>query len=290
MDSFNGSVDFTGGKFTVKAIHNPKVQSTQMLIEFTTTETELLNLLLNKYKTEKFISVGTNMSNKVDYMLCKNCCVYAVMPEAKALAFIVFTYAYLMTATLSAAAGSRVTKKQSYTKLHKDITKFDVLITGKCKNTCAKLEDKLPAVTAMKTKLSAVKAKDAADVTPGKPDENGYQEYAISCSNLAKLYFAIFCQQFDFYFDKNKIVMNNAMKILMKEYIRENGSSIKTQLGAFYRQCGALTSKEVIARMNMVINMMSTLHGITAVTISSAKDASVDAEAVKDVKTLISKL
>ena len=42
--------------------------------------------------------------------------------------------------------------------------------------------------------------------------------------------------------------------------------------------------------MNMVINMMSTLHGVPAVTISSAKDASVDTEAIKDVKALISKL
>lgn len=285
MSNYSGTVDFDKGSFTVKACHNSKIQSTQLLISFNTTEHELLNELLKKFKAEKFTSIGTNLNNKVDQMVCKNSCIFVVLPEAKVLAFIYVLYQYLLTKNISSfSVKNCITKSQSYTKLHKDISKFAVYITGKCKNTCAKLgEGSAKAVVALKSNLKAAKVKDYPDIKPGST-ESYFKEFEASGSDLEKLYFVIFCQQFDFYFNKNKIVASEQTKKEMEFYIKENGGMIRSVVVSFIRQCGNLATDDAVKRVNAIVEIISILHGINKVSI---KSGDIDPEAVKAVKSLM---
>ena len=273
----------------MKALHNPKIQSTQLLMVFNTSETELLNELLKKLKTEKFISVGTNLNNKVDQMTCKNSCLFVVLPEAKLLSFMTVVYVYLMNTKLSGfSVKNCITKKQSYTKLHNDIKNFSVYISGKCKNTCAKFaESGNKAIALTKTKLETAKSKEIPDIEVSGTVAPYYKEFnVVGGSDLAKLYFVIFCQQFDFYFDKNKLVTSDNVREEMDFYLKENPSSYRSVIVTFLKQCGAPISDDIIKRLNIIIEMISILHGIKYIPFKSGDDI-VNPVALREIKNFV---
>lgn len=286
--SRNDKLTFGNNKIDIKVVHNPKAPSTQLLLTFKTTEIELLDELLKKFKYEKFISVGANLNNKADQIICKNGCIYAILPEAKVFTFTVVVYKALMTSSLkSAVIKNNLCKNQSYSKLHKDIKSFQMVITGKAKHICTKLQEKGKPIDAFKTAIQSIEAKDIPDIKIAKPGTY-YQMIDASGSDLAKLYFVIFCQQFDFFYvDKNKILVSEATYAEMKNFIAVNGDSARGLIVNFYKQCGgALTDKLTVKRINVILSMIAELHGISSVPVKEGT-WTIDTKALAEMKHML---
>ena len=239
------NVSIGNGSIKFMTSHVAKVASTQLFIKFDTSEKMLLDELLHRFKNEKFMDVGTNPNNKVDAMTVNNNCIFAVLPEAKIFSFLQVVHKYLLTASISAASiKSCITKNQSYSKLHSDIKNgYDCIVTGKCKNFTLKLHNKSPAISTFTSKMKAIVAKKMEDIKVTKAAEPFYKSYACSGSDMAKLYFAIFCSQYEFVFSGNNIVTDERTYEMLKQHIREYGGVSQGLIKAFLSQCGKKLTK-----------------------------------------------
>lgn len=282
---YEGTIDFTGGKIHIKTTHNKKVQTSQVLIQFNTTEEELLNELLDKFESEKFVAIGANPNNKMEYYKGNNGCAFAVMPEAKVFNFIATMYKYVLTSVLSASNAKVLSKNASYSKLHSDIMKgFNVFITGKCKALTLKLSTKAPVVAKLSAGLSAIKPKTVADVKA--VSENMIKPHDISGSKTARLYFVIFCQKFNFKISGNKLYCDDhtwsELIAFMKDYAPVAGGVITSYL----KQAGSKKTKpssndtggakmnesnnEALAALNAIIEVTCILYGLPVETLTLA--------------------
>lgn len=242
---FNGSVSTRRGSIKISTQHKPKVTSTEVFIKFSTSESNLLDELLKMYRAEKLITIGANNNNRIDYMKCNNNCIYAVMPEATVLTFIANTYKYLMNASIkSVSIRNCIMKTQSYKKLHDDIAKgFEVIVTGKCKLLTTKFVDRSPHVEKLSKTINSIEIKKIDDIVVKKAPEPYFKEFSISGGNLAKLYFAIFCKDFNFSFKGNKIITDDHTLEEMKFFIKEHTSLAQGLIKAWLTQAGRKKTK-----------------------------------------------
>ena len=302
MSSYSGDINFGIGKLHIKTSHNSKVQTAQVFIQFNTTEHELINELLRKYESEKFVAIGSNPNNKLEYYKANNDCCFAVMPESKVFNFIATIYKYLLTTTLSAASIKNcLTKKASYNKLHADVSKgFEVIVTGKCKALTNKLASKLPVIDALAKNMSSIKPKAVADIDAHA--EAWMKPHDIAGSKLAKLYLVIFAQRFNFVINGNKLYCDDGtwseLAFFMKEHAPVAGGVIKSYL----KQAGAKKSKAsandtsgskmkasndiALKNLNTIIEITCKLYGLPVETLTLAS-WDLDKAALAEMKKLI---
>lgn len=280
---YEGTIDYTGGKIHIKTTHSKKVQTSQVLIQFNTSENELLDELLMKYESEKFVAIGANPNNKIEYYKANNGCAFAVMPEGKVLNFVATMYKYMMTSALSASSAKSLSKNASYNKLHSDIAKgFNVLVTGKCKALTLKLSTNAPIVAKLSSNLSAIKPRSIADAKA--VCENPIKAHDISGSKTAKLYLVIFCQKFNFKINGNKLLCDDhtwsELVSFMKDYAPVAGGVITSYL----KQAGSKKTKpssndmggakmnesnsEALAALNAIIEVTCILYGLPIETLT----------------------
>lgn len=243
MSAYSGDITFGSGKLHIRTAHNAKVQTAQVFIQFNTSENELINELLRKYESEKFVAIGTNPNSKLEYYKANNGCCFAVMPESKVLNFIATIYKYLMTTTLSAVSVKNcLTKKASYNKLHADIAKgFNVIVTGKCKALTNKLSSHLPVIDSLSKNMAAIKAKAVADIDAKA--EAYMKPHDISGSNLAKLYLVIFAQRFNFVINGNKLYCDDGTWSELVFFIKEHAPVAGGVIKSYLKQAGAKKTK-----------------------------------------------
>ena len=75
------SIKINGGNIKFKAIHNKKFQSTLLFIDFNTSQKDLLNLLLQKYVSEKRLFAGVNMNNGIYSAITGETSIFLIVPE-----------------------------------------------------------------------------------------------------------------------------------------------------------------------------------------------------------------
>ena len=294
------------GKGTIKfeTSHVAKVTSTQLFIEFDTTEDMLLNELLHKFKSEKFIDIGTNPNNKADAMTVNNNCLFVVLPEAKIMSFLQVVHKYLLTASISAVTiRNCITKNQSYKKLHSDISSgYNCIVTGKCKNFTLKLHNKHPSIKSFGDKMAAIPAKAIEDIKITKAPEPYYKSYDCSGSDMAKLYFAIFCSQYEFVFKGSKIITDEHTHDQLKWHMKEYGGVAQGFIKAFLGQCGKKLTKPAandtggkkmkeknevaLYNLNVMLKIICKMYGLPVKELSMATWA-INKDAVADMKKLL---
>lgn len=139
----------------ISTLHNKKLQASVCHIEFDTSETSLLGLLLSRYAREKCIECGVNTASQIYSCIPGKSGIVVVCPENKLTQNITLLYAYLQKTKLSSAQ-AKFCIDGNYKKLSGDIKKFEVSITGKCKSFTAALENKAPKIERMIKSISAV--------------------------------------------------------------------------------------------------------------------------------------
>ena len=96
------NISIGGGSIRISSSHVPKLTSTRLFIKFESSEDQLLNELLRKFKNEKFMDIGSNPNNKVDAMSVNNGCIFVVLPEARIMSFIQVIHKYMLVERISA--------------------------------------------------------------------------------------------------------------------------------------------------------------------------------------------
>ena len=150
MSFKNFSFPLKTGKIDGFISHNKKAKNAQILIEFNSSESELLDELLIRFKSEKVFEVGTNANNAIVNCWTSNNSIYLVVPDTYILKVTALVYMYMLASKISAvAARDCISKEQSYKKLHTDIQKgFKRTITGKCMSLYRKIEAKDKSIAA----------------------------------------------------------------------------------------------------------------------------------------------
>ena len=268
------------GKIDITISHNKKAKNAHILLSFKTSETDLLDELLIRFKTEKVFEIGTNANNAIVNCWTSNQSIYLVVPESNILKVMALVYAYLLASKISTvAAKDCITKDQSYDKLHDDIQKgFEVVITGKCMQVVRKLASKDKSITAFITAINGAKIRKFPDAKASKHDEPWFKPHAIDISNTAKLYMCLFLGRFEFVMNGNNIMTDDMTFASMQHYLAEHGDVAQAHIKAYLGQCGAKRSKpadndpkgekmkaaneEALKNLNLVLSMICKLHAL----------------------------
>lgn len=148
----------------ISALHNKKLQSAIIYVQFSTNEKSLLSLLLQKYVSEKVLVNGVNPNNNLYSAIPGETSIVLFAPENKITQNICLLYTYLNKAKLTSQQ-AKLCKSGNYKKLSSDIKKFDVDITGKCKTFVAALKNETTKIERLKESLGAVEAADRENVS-----------------------------------------------------------------------------------------------------------------------------
>ena len=159
-------VKIKNGNIKIDATHNKKFQTAVLFVEFDTSQKTLLSLLLQKYAHEKCLFTGVNMNNGMYSVITGETSIFMLIPENKITQNISLLYAYISKAHLTAQQ-AKLCGSGDYNKLSSDIKKFDVIVTGKCKNFINALKNNAPKIVNMVNQIDAIspKDRDAIDVT-----------------------------------------------------------------------------------------------------------------------------
>ena len=165
------NISFSGGKISMRAIHNKKQLLSTVFLNFNTSEETLLNLLLQQFIHEKVCVSGVNMNNGIVSACATTKGIVITIPEAKIVSNILQIYNYLMKTELKSPQ-NKYLSNGSYKKLSKDVSDFKVMITGKCKNFSIAMEDSSSKkMQHLKDTIGSFSSKDRADIKNDKARE-----------------------------------------------------------------------------------------------------------------------
>lgn len=274
------TVSTAKGSIRIETSHNKKAKNAQILMSFVTSEKDLLDELLIRFKNEKVFEIGTNANNAIVNCWTSNQSIYLVVPESNILKVIALVYLYVLASKISAvAARDCITKDQSYTKLHDDVQKgFKVVLTGKCLQVIRKLESKDKAITKFTETLNAAKVRTFPDAKASKKAEEWFKDHDVEASYTAKLYMSLFLGKFDFVWNGNKLKTDDCTFMNMQHHLLEHADVAQAYIKAYLGQCGAKRSKpaandpkgekmnaantEALNNLNTILSMLSELHGL----------------------------
>ena len=300
----NTNLPITNGNIHLEVSHNKKAKNAQILMTFKTSQVDLLDELLIRFKTEKVFEIGTNANNAIVNCWTSNQSIYLVVPESNILKVIALVYSYILASKISSvAAKDCITKDQSYDKLHDDIQKgFEVTITGKCGQILKKFEKKDKSISAFVACINAAKVRKFPDAKASAHSEEWLKPHAITGSETAKLYMCLFLGRFEFVMKGNNLVTDDCTYENMKHFIAEHGDVAAAHIKAYLSQCGSKRSKPAandpngvkmkeanavaLKNLNIILNMICKLHGLTFKPLT-LESWDIDRKAVTEMKKLL---
>lgn len=93
-ENISMNVKLDKGSISFKAMHNKKFQTAVLFIEFKTSQTSLLSLLLQKYVMEKRLFSGVNINNGIHSIITGEKSIMVLVPENKITQNISLLYTY----------------------------------------------------------------------------------------------------------------------------------------------------------------------------------------------------
>lgn len=298
--NISSSVKIDGGNIKFKATHNKKFQSTLLFIDFETSQKNLLNLLLQKYVSEKRLFAGVNMNNGIYSAITGETSIFLIVPENKITQNISLLYTYL-TKTHLTSQQAKLCGSGDYKKLSSDIKNFDVIITGKCKNFINALKNKAPKIEHMVSQINAITPKERENISVDKVDSDIGKTISLSgFSDEAMLYMSICLEDVPCKISKDKITLlsKNGLekineKMMMKDVFQGKVKSFLTQTGAVgspsSNDTGGKKFKEksemILSCENVLANIFSKLRGFNFSFSDVSQLKKVDSEAMAKVKS-----
>ena len=278
------NISFSGGKISMRAIHNKKQLLSTVFLNFNTSEEILLNLLLQQFIHEKVCVSGVNMNNGIVSACATTNGIVITIPEAKIVSNILQIYNYLMKTELKSPQ-NKYLSHGSYKKLSKDVSDFKVMITGKCKNFSIAMEDSSSKkMQHLKDTIGSFSSKDRADIKNDKAREfeccKDAKPIIFKGNKIEKLDLCIFLKDLPCVIDGDEIVPLStdfrcrlAEKLVYKTTIQAQLKAFRTQTGsvpssAAANDTGGKKFKEkcnyILECENFLAEIYSTLHGCTA--------------------------
>jgi hypothetical protein len=278
------NISFSGGKISMRAIHNKKQLLSTVFLNFNTSEETLLNLLLQQFIHEKVCVSGVNMNNGIVSACATTKGIVITIPEAKIVSNILQIYNYLMKTELKSPQ-NKYLSHGSYKKLSKDVSDFKVMITGKCKNFSIAMEDSnSKKMQHLKDTIGSFSSKDRSDIKNDNAREfeccKDAKPIIFKGNKIEKLDLCIFLKDLPCVIDGDEIVPLStdfrcrlAEKLVYKTTIQAQLKAFRTQTGsvpssAASNDTGGKKFKEkcnyILECENFLAEIYSTLHGYTA--------------------------
>lgn len=106
MNFASKSINSTIFTLHINATFNNKAKVANMLIKFNTSESELVNVLLAKYRLEKLSTIGQNINNQILSVILGDKCIVITCPDEKVSHNIVLLLSYLSKTSVKNVNGS----------------------------------------------------------------------------------------------------------------------------------------------------------------------------------------
>lgn len=298
--NITSTVKITGGSIKFKATHNKKFQSALLFMDFETSQKGLLNLLLQKYVSEKRLFAGVNMNNGIYSAITGETSLLLIVPENKITQNISLLYTYLNKTHLTSQQ-AKLCGNGDYKKLSSDIKEFDVIITGKCKNFINALKNNAPKIEHMVSQINATSPKDRENISADTVESDIGKVISLSgFSDEAMLYMSICLEDVPFKISKDKLTLlsENAVekineKMKWKDVFQGKVKSFLTQTGAVgspaANDTGGKKFKEksemILDCENVLASIFSKLRGFNFKFSNVSQLKKVDSEAMAKVKS-----
>ena len=239
-DSASKTLTLSGGSVKVSAQHNKKFQCAVLYVEFTTSQKDLLCLLLQKYVAEKRLAAGLNMNNGIYSAIVGETSIALFVPENKITNNIALLASYLAKTHLTSMQ-NRLVHSGDYGKLAQDLKSFEVIVTGKCKTFIAALKSDATKIKNLVSQLNAIEAKTRDSFNNSNVVESSFGE-VISFDGAtadAKLYASIVLEDIPAKITNSGITLlcengreRLAEKLRFKDVFQGKVKSFLTQTGA----------------------------------------------------------
>lgn len=297
--SYSGDLSTKTGKINFKLTHNKKHNQSILFISFTTSQKELLTMLLQKYVAEKCLVSGFNPNNMISSASVGETSIVMAVPEMKLLTNISILISYLNKTSLSNLEASYLTKEINYDTLMKDIGSFNVIITGKCKGMIASFEKKAPKIDMFVKSLDRYEPKKRTMVVK-KPKESSFgKSFKFSESKEAQLYLAICLERIPYTMKGNNVVLlsPHADVEIIDKYVHSD--IFRAKIKSFLGQSGAFGSpasndtggvkhaqrkKDIMTCQNELASIYSKLRGFNFSFAKEDQIKSVDTQSLKAVR------
>lgn len=249
MQTFTFGNDSKG--FTVRAVDCKKQALAHVVVAFKSSQDGLLNALLDNFVVDKVIGVGTGSSAHIESAVTRGTgAIYLRLPDKYIFNAIINLYTYLMRTKLqSVAVRAFADKPYSYKKLHDDIRKFSVNISGRCTLTLRKIVEKNPVCKRFETIILHMspntKAEESETPVLKVPPPSLVEKFEInSLSATARLYFTIFMMENWFHFDDSgKLYGCAGEHDWFERQLVMYAASANSRVKNFLQQAGKITLK-----------------------------------------------
>lgn len=300
-ENISMNVKLDKGSISFKAIHNKKFQTAVLFVEFKTSQTSLLSLLLQKYTMEKRLFTGVNINNGIHSIITGEKSIMMLVPENKITQNISLLYTYLLKSHLTSQQ-TKLCGTGDYDKLSTDISNFNVIVTGKCKNFINALKNNTPKIVNMINQINATSPKNRSSFNVSTFDSDINKYITLSdMNNNALIYLAICVEDIPCVISKDKI-----------KFLSKNGracfnekmswkDAFQGKIKSFLNQTGAVGSpsandvngakyKEKIEKIlqceNMLATIISKLHGFQFTFSNVDELKKIDSNALNKIKSI----
>ena len=270
QEHISTNVKIKDGNIKIKATHNKKFQTTLLFVEFNTSQKNLLNLILQKYASEKRLFTGVNMNNGIYSAITGENSILMIVPENKITQNISLLYSYISKTHLTSQQ-AKLCGSGDYKKLSSDVKEFNVIVTGKCKNFVNALKNNAPKIVNMVNQINAITPKDRDNINVDKVDSCIGKTINIDdLSDDAMLYLSICMEDIPCKISKNNIVLlsKNAIERLEEKWMWKD--TFQGKVKSFLTQTGAVGSpsandtggKKFKAKSDMILECENVLASI----------------------------
>lgn len=238
MTQITKDIAYKNGSIKITAQMNKYLCSSFVYIKFETSEKNLLYNLLQKYIKEKTLFVGCNRINEISYSYATDNGIVINCSERKILINIANILSYLCKMNLKSKELERMTASvANYNKLHKDIMKCSVYITGKCPHIIRSLgnagDKKIERFTTM---LNNIEAKEMEN----NENKNPYisAEVSFNGDSRGKLDLCVMLENCAFTFKGDKVELYDSYTPSDIMRVSEFSSVMQSRLKTFLICCG----------------------------------------------------
>ena len=300
-ESISMNVKLDKGSISFKAMHNKKFQTAVLFVEFKTTQTSLLSLLLQKYAMEKRLFAGVNINNGIHSIITGEKSIMLLIPENKITQNISLLYTYLLKAHLTSQQ-TKLCGSGDYDKLSTDISNFNVIITGKCKNFINALKNNAPKIVNMINQINATSPKNRSSFNVSTVDSDINKYITLSdMNNNALIYLAICVEDIPCVISKDKIkflskngracfnekmAWKDTFQGKIKSFLNQTGAvgspSANDLNGAKYKE----KSEKILQCENMLATIISKLHGFQFTFSNVDELKKIDSNALNKIKSI----
>jgi hypothetical protein len=259
-------------------------------ISFKTTEIELLKYLLRRYIMKRIGTIFPAVSRdlKVYGAMNGDSSLTLKIPENKIILNIFNLYKFLLKEKLPINL-QKFTEKGDYSKLIKNIKKFDVTLMGKCNTFLRKVNDHHPRLNTMLQLMNDLESNDREAFINKSVNPKAFVKLE-NFNNLELLYLSIILEGIPCNLSRNEINFMFPQDLEKFKSIFLFKDSFKTKIASFFKQFGLIrsgaSSDAKLEGLNTMINIYGLTHNFDVPKINSSSLIQINYEIIGKIKKI----